>query len=91
MPRLFSSLGLDFVQIAAGFLLLMAFVFGERSARRFWTNLIHVVFALQCLMIIVFRAGALPKLFAGLMLLATIIIRLVVVRRTHAISKGLSS
>jgi hypothetical protein len=33
----------------------------------------------------------LPKLFAGLMLLATIIIRLVVVRRTHAISKGLSS
>lgn len=91
MTTLFSNLALDFVQIAAGFLLLMALVFGEKSAHRFWTNLMHVVFALQCLLIIVFRAGALPKLVAGLMLLATIIIRLVLVRRTHAISKGLSS
>ena len=91
MPRLFTNLGLDFVQISAGFLLVMALVFGEKTRRRFWTNLMHVVFALQCLMIIVFREGALPKLFAALMLLATVIVRLVHTRRTHMVSKSLST
>ena len=82
MPRLLSSVGLDFVQISAGFLLLMAGVFGEKSGRRFWTNLMHVVLALQCVIVIVVREGALPKLFAGLMLLASLIVRVV-----HARSK----
>ena len=91
MPRLLSSLGLDFVQISAGFLLLMAGVFGEKSGRRFWTNLMHVVLALQCVIVIVVREGALPKLFAGLMLLATVVIRLVHTRRTHTVSKRLST
>ena len=85
MTGLFSNLALDLVQISAGFLLVMALVFGEKSGRPFWTNCMHVVFTLQCLMMIVFREGALPKVFAALMLLASVIIRVVHARRTHAV------
>ena len=94
MQSLFSNLGiapLDFVQIAAGFLLVMALVFGDKSRRRFWTNLMHGVFAFQCLLLIVFRDDLTPKFFAGLMLLSTLIIRIILARRTHDVSRRLST
>lgn len=85
MERLFSSLGiqpLDFVQIAVGFLLVMLLVFSQKNSSRFLTNFMHVVFAGQCLLTIGFREGVTPKLFAGLMLFSTLIVRLLVARRT---------
>ena len=91
---MFSNLGiapLDFVQIVAGFLLVMALVFGDRSRRRFLTNFMHVVFAFQCLLIIVFRDGLTPKLFAGLMVFSTVIIRFILARRTPQVSKSLTT
>jgi hypothetical protein len=94
MQTLFSNLGiapLDFVQISASFLLVMALVFGDKSARRFWTNFMHVVFAFQCLLLILFAEGLTPKLFAGLMLFSTLIIRLIHARRTHEVSRRLST
>jgi len=86
MDGLFTKVGidpLDFVQIAVGFLLVMILVFGEKGGRRVLTNFMHVVFALQALLIIAFRPGMTPKLFAGLMLLSTLIVRLVLALRTR--------
>jgi hypothetical protein len=91
VPGLFSNLGLDVVQISAGFLLVTALVLGDKTGRRFLTNFMHTVFALQCVLVIVFRDGAWPKLFAALMLLATLIIRVVHSRRTPTASKRLSA
>lgn len=91
---MFSNLGIaliDFVQIAAGFLLVMVLVFGDKSPRRFLTNFMHVVFAFQCLLIIIFRDRLTPKLFAGLMLFSTLIIRFILARRTHEVSKSLTT
>ena len=94
MQSLFSNLGiapLDFVQISAGFLLVMALVFGDKSPRRLWTNFMHVVFAFQCLLLILFGEGLTAKLFAGLMLFSTVIIRLILARRNHHASNSLST
>lgn len=94
MQTLFSNLGiaaLDFVQISAGFLLVMALVFGDKSPTRFWTNFMHVVFAFQCLLLILFGEGLTAKLFAGLMLFSTVIIRLIHTRRTHEVSRSLNT
>ena len=92
MQSLFSKLGiapLDFLQISASFLLVLAFVFNEKTRRHFWTNFMHIVFALQCLLMIIFRDDVTPKFFAGLMLFSTVVIRIILARRTHEVSKRL--
>lgn len=86
MPALFADLWIDYVQISAGFLLVMALVIGDKTRRRFLTNIMHAVFALQCVLVMLSRDGALPKLFAGLMLFASFIVRVVHSRRTHTVS-----
>ena len=94
MQTIFPSLGitpLDFLQIAAGFLLVLALVLSDATRRHFLANFMHGVFALQCLLIIIFREGVTPKLFAGLMLFSTVIIRLVLARRTTEVNKRLST
>lgn len=72
---------IDFLQVAASFVLTMSFLFGEQSGRRFWLNFMHVVFAIQCLLLILFSETLAPGFFAALMLLSTIIIRTVIARR----------
>ena len=94
MQSLFSKLGiapLDFLQISASFLLVMALLFSEKSRRYFLTNFMHVVFAVQCLLIIIFREGLTPKLFAALMLFSTLIIRIGLARRTQEVSRHLGT
>jgi hypothetical protein len=86
MENLFSDIGirpLDFIQIAATFLLTMLWFFGVKGERRFWPNFILVVFTLQCLIFILFGEGLQIKFFAGLMLISTFVVRaLVGMRRT---------
>ncbi|MCA1576037.1 MAG: hypothetical protein LC794_01580 [Acidobacteria bacterium] len=92
MRNLFSNLGiasLDFVQISASFLVVMLLVFNHTTRRHFWTNFVHVVFALQCLLIIIFRADLTPRFFAALMLFSTVIIRVILARRTDNVSNRL--
>jgi hypothetical protein len=94
VQSLFSNLGiapLDFVQISASFLLVLALVFNHTTRRHLLTNFMHVVFAFQCLLIIIFREDLTPKFFAALMLFSTVIIRIVLARRTHEVSKRLRS
>jgi hypothetical protein len=94
MQSLFSNLGiapLDFVQISASFLLVMALVFNHTTRRHFLTNFMHGLFAFQCLLMFIFREGLTPKFFAALMLLSTVIIRLILARRNDHVSNRLDA
>ena len=74
--------GTDFIQISILFILLMLVFFGTKAKRYLWLNwFLLVVFALQCVFVIVFRDGLNAKLFAGLMLTSTLIVEAVVTHR----------
>lgn len=60
---------LDFIQLTAEFLLLIALFWGLKNKKHFWSNFLLAVFALQCLLFILFREDSRARLFAGLMLL----------------------
>lgn len=85
MSNVFSEIGigvLDFVQISAGFLLTMLFLFGIKNKKYFWLNyLLLLILTLQCLLLILFGDGLPVKLFAALMLTTTLIIEVVINRR----------
>lgn len=74
---------LDFMQIAAGFILTMVVFFSLKKAG--WHHWLHYLllgtFVLQCMIMVVFRPGTPGKLFASLMLMTTLIVEGVVVKR----------
>jgi hypothetical protein len=72
---------LDFIQLGAEFLLLIALFWGLKTKRRFWLNLMLAVFGLQCLLFILFRENHGVKLFAGLMLILSFAARALTKRK----------
>jgi hypothetical protein len=91
VQSIFSNFGiapLDFIQISASFLLVMALVFNHTTRRHLLTNFMHVVFAFQCLLIIIFREDLTPKFFAAIMLFSTVIIRVILARRTTEVTNA---
>ncbi len=73
---------LDFIQISAVFLLTMLLFFGIKKKRYFWLRTFSLVtLTLQCLLFILFRAGLGIKIFAFLMLLTTLIVKVTVDKR----------
>ena len=74
---------LDFMQIAAGFILTMVVFFSLKKVG--WHHWLHYLllgtFVLQCMIMIVFRPALEVRLFASLMLLTTLIVEVVVGRR----------
>jgi len=85
MESMFSQAGIrlsDFIQISAGFILVMLTFFSLRAKRHLFLNwFLLIVFVFQCILIIVFREGLNTKLFAGLMLTSTLIVQAVVRKR----------
>jgi len=85
MNSLFSQMGVpafDFVGISAFFLLTMVIFFGLPEKKHRWLRYyILIVFVLLCLLFILFGHGLSVRIFAALMLLSTLVVEAVVVRR----------
>ena len=85
MDSFFSQMGVpavDFAGISATFLLTMVIFFGLRGKRYRWLRCyILIVFVLLCLPYILFGNGLSVRIFAVLMLLSTLLVEAVVVRR----------
>ncbi len=84
MNELFSGVGIrpfDFIQITAAFVLTMLLFFRVKGERRFWPNFMLLTFGLQCMFFIIFHDGLGLKLFAGLMLMSTLIVEALVTRK----------
>jgi hypothetical protein len=93
MSNVFSETGisaLDFIQVSALFLLTMLFFFGLRNKKHFWLHTFSLLLlVLQCVLLILFRAGLTIKIFAALMLLTTLIVETVTKKRKSlAVSKS---
>jgi len=89
----FSEIGInvwDFIQISAVFILTMLLFFGIRNKKYFWLHTFSLLLlVLQCMLVILFRDGLSIKIFAGLMLMTTLIVEAVVNRqRNLGISKS---
>ena len=78
MDSFFSEIGIpasDFIQLSTGFLLTMLVFFGVKDQKYLWLKyFLLVVFALQCLFIIVFHDGLRVKLFASFMLMSALLV-----------------
>ncbi|HEU4506750.1 MAG TPA: hypothetical protein VFR78_00835 [Pyrinomonadaceae bacterium] len=83
---LFGIPSLDFIMIAAGFILTMLLHFGVTDEKRFWANFMLVVFAMNCLIVIFFNQGLKAKIFAALMLGSALVVRLLT--RTPRVMAG---
>ena len=81
----FGNPSLDFIMIAAGFILTMLLHFGVKYENRFWPNFMLVVFAMECLLVIFFNPGLKAKIFAALMLGSALIVRLLTRRKTQPV------
>lgn len=93
MDSFFSEIGiraLDFFQISTGFVLIMLIFFGVKDKRYFWLNyLLLLIFALQCIVIALFHDGLPVKLFAALMLISTLTVEGVVIKRRKLEERGI--
>lgn len=72
----------DFIYHSAFYLATMLNFFALKEKRHRWLQ--HgslLIFALQCLIFILFREGLNVKLFAGLMLISALVIQAIVTRR----------
>jgi hypothetical protein len=85
MDSLFSKVGIsafDFIYLSVFYLAAMFNFFALKEKKHRWLRTGSlVVFALQCLILILFRDGLNLKLFAGLMLMSALIIQGIVARR----------
>jgi hypothetical protein len=85
MDNFFSEIGIrafDFIYISAFFLATMLNFLVLKDKKHRWINYgMLAIFALQCLIYILFHDGGRVKFFAALMLISTLIIQVVVSRR----------
>ena len=78
----FSETTLDLVAVLSGFALTMALFFGIREKKHLWFGYVASAnFALQCLIIILFHDGSKVRLLAILVLITTVTVGVVVVRK----------
>lgn len=87
MDNFFSKVGIsafDFIYLSAFYLAAMLNFFALKEQKHRWlARGLLVIFALQCLIVILFRDGLNLKLFAGLMLISAFIVQAVVTRRRN--------
>ena len=78
----FSETTLDLVTILSGCALTMALFFGIREKKQLWFSYVMAAnFALQCLLIILFHDGSKVRFLAILVLVSTLTVGVVVVRK----------
>jgi hypothetical protein len=83
MESIFSEIApLDFIEVSTLFLLAMIVFLGVKNRKYLWLNyVLLVVFFLRWVLIVTFREQLATKLFATLMLATVIVVELVVKRR----------
>ena len=85
MDKFFLQSGLraiDFFVISTGFLLTMLCFFAAKDKRNL-NRMLLLLFALLCTFSILFHEGVAVKLFAGLMLLSTVVVEVVVSKKRN--------
>ncbi len=89
MDKLFLETGIravDFLQVSALFLLTMLCFFGAKQ-KKILNKMLLLVFAIQCVFIILFHDGLRVKLFAGAMLLSTLTVEFLVAKKRNLIAR----